>query len=76
MPRAASQPSFISAAWLMHRATEVAEGGSSDRWKPATHRVATSIASVNQGRWIGSRVSASTTITSTSVWSIWISDSG
>lgn len=60
----------------MHSATLVAEGGSSDRWKPATHRENTSIASVSQGRWIGSRVTLSTTITSTSVWSICTNDSG
>ncbi len=76
MPRSASQPSLASAAWVRQSATDVAEGGSSDRWKPATQRVQTSIARVSQGRWIGARVSLSTTMTSTSVWSIWISESG
>jgi hypothetical protein len=51
--------SFPKAAWLMHNATEVADGGSSDRWNPATQRENTSMASVSQGRWIGLRVTKS-----------------
>jgi hypothetical protein len=54
----------------MHSATDVADGGSSAKWNPATQREWTSIAMVNHGRWIGCRVTLSTAITSTSVWSI------
>ena len=57
IPRSASQLSLPSAAWARQSATDVADGGSSERWKPATQRVQTSIASVSQGRWIGARVS-------------------
>ena len=60
----------------MHSATDVADGGSSARWKPATHREWTSIAMASHGRWISCRVMLSTAITSTNVWSIWISASG
>ena len=58
---------WASTACAMHSATLVADGGSSDRWKPTTQRECTSIASVSHGRWIGARVRLSTTMTSTSV---------
>ena len=40
------------------KATLVADGASSERWKPASQRLCTSIASVSHGRWIGARVSS------------------
>ena len=50
--------------------TEVAEGGSSASAKPRTTRVATLNAAVVHGRPMDCRNTSSTTMTSTSVWSI------
>ena len=45
--------------------TETTDGLSSETEKPRTARLATSMASVNQGRPIGRRSPSSTTMTST-----------
>lgn len=68
--------SFGSTAWLNARATLNAEVGSRLRWKPATMRVATSMARVSQGRCRGCQSEAAITITSANVWSICTSPSG
>lgn len=46
--RSANQGDFESTACDTHTATLVAEGASRDKWKPTTHRVHTSMASVSQ----------------------------
>jgi hypothetical protein len=67
---AAAEGSFGNTACSMHKATASAEGASSPKWNPSTLRVATSIASDNQGRPMECRNTESTIMTSASVWSI------
>ena len=75
-PRSAIQRSFGRHACVNARETEWTEGASKVTDIPMTARVATSIARVNHGRAIALRVSESTTIASTGVWSICITAKG
>jgi len=76
MSCALSQSAFGSTAWATASAAAVALGASSDRWRPSTVRVWTSSASVSQGRPMQARVTSSTSMRSTLVWSIWTNCNG
>lgn len=76
MSCALSQSAFGSTACATASAAAVALGASSDRWRPSTVRVWTSSASVSQGRPMQARVTSSTSMRSTLVWSIWTTCNG